>query len=42
MGDNIKMDLTKIGFGGVDWIRLAQVTVRWRAVVNTVTILRVP
>jgi hypothetical protein len=40
--DNIKMDLREIGFGDVDWIHLAQDRDRWRALVNTVTSLRVP
>jgi hypothetical protein len=40
--DNIKMDLREIGFGDVDWINLAQVSDRWRALVNTVMSLRVP
>jgi hypothetical protein len=40
--DNIKMDLGEIGFGDVDWIHLAQDGDRWRALVNTVTNLRVP
>jgi hypothetical protein len=40
--DNIKMDLREIGFGDVDWIHLAQDRDRWRAVVTTVTNLRVP
>jgi hypothetical protein len=40
--DNIKMDLREIGFGDVDWIRLAQDRDRWRALVNTVMNLRVP
>jgi hypothetical protein len=34
--DNIKMDLREIGFGDMDWIDLAQVRDRWRALVNTV------
>jgi hypothetical protein len=34
--DNIKMDLTEIGFDGANWIRLAQDRVQWRAFVNTV------
>jgi hypothetical protein len=34
--DNIKMDLREIGIDGVNWIRLAQDGIRWRAFVNTV------
>jgi len=40
--DNIKMDLQKMGCGGMDWIELAQDKHRWRALVNTVMNLRVP
>jgi hypothetical protein len=40
--DNVKMDLREIGFGDVDWIHWAQDRDRWRALVNTVTNLRVP
>jgi hypothetical protein len=40
--DNIKMDLGEIGWGGVDWIGLAQDRNRWRALVNSVMNLRVP
>jgi hypothetical protein len=40
--DNIKMDLLEIGWGGVDWIGLAQDRDRWRALVNSVLNLRVP
>jgi hypothetical protein len=40
--DNIEIDLREIGFGGVDWILLAQDRDRWQAVVNTVMNLRVP
>jgi hypothetical protein len=40
--DNIKMDLREIGFGGVDWIHLAQDRDTWRPLVKTVMNLRVP
>jgi hypothetical protein len=40
--DNIKMDLSEIRFGDVDWIHRAQDRDRWRALVNTVMNLRVP
>jgi hypothetical protein len=33
--DNIKMDLTEIGWDGVEWIDLAQDRDQWRALVNT-------
>jgi hypothetical protein len=40
--DNIKMDLREIGWGGVDWIDLAQVRDKRRAFVSTVMKLWVP
>jgi hypothetical protein len=40
--DNIKMDLSEIGLGDVDWIHWAQDRDRRRALVNTVMNLRVP
>jgi hypothetical protein len=39
--DGIKMDLRESGWGGVEWIHLAQDRDRWRAVVNAVMNLRV-
>jgi hypothetical protein len=38
---NIIMDLREIGWVGMDWIDLAQDMDQWRALVNTVIILRV-
>jgi hypothetical protein len=40
--DNIRMDRREIGWGGMDWIDLAQDRDQWRALVNTVMNLRVP
>jgi hypothetical protein len=40
--DNIKMDLQEMGWGGMDWIDMAQDRNRWRALVNAVMNLRVP
>jgi hypothetical protein len=40
--DNIKINLLEIGWGGVDWIGLAQDRDRWRALVNAVMNLQVP
>jgi hypothetical protein len=40
--DYIRMDLKEIGWGGMDWIDLAQDRDRWGAVVNTAMNLWVP
>jgi hypothetical protein len=40
--DNIKMDLQKVGSGGMDWIELAQDRDRWWALVIVVMNLWVP
>jgi hypothetical protein len=37
-----RIDLTRIGLKGVDWMQLAQDWSQWQAVVNTVINLRVP
>jgi hypothetical protein len=39
--NNVKMDLTEIGWGGMDWIDLAKDRDQWRALVNTVMNFRV-
>jgi hypothetical protein len=45
-GDNIKTNLTELGWDGVDWIDMAddmaQDRDQWRALVNTVLSFRVP
>jgi hypothetical protein len=40
--DNIKMDLSDIGWDGMDWIDLSQDRDQWRTYVHTVMNLRVP
>jgi hypothetical protein len=32
--DNIKMDLIEIGWGGMDWIHLAQDRDQWQSLIN--------
>jgi hypothetical protein len=39
--DNIKMDLREVGWG-MNWIDLAQVRDKWRALVNAIMNLLVP
>jgi hypothetical protein len=36
------MDLGEMGWGGMDWIVMAQDRNKWRALVNAVMRLRVP
>jgi hypothetical protein len=40
--DDIKMDLQKLGCGGLDWIELAQDSGKWRALLSTVKNFWVP
>jgi hypothetical protein len=40
--DNIKINLREIGWGGTDWIHLAQDGDQWQALVNMVMSLCVP
>jgi hypothetical protein len=40
--DNIRMDFAEMAWGDVDWISVAQDRERWRALVNSVSNLRVP
>jgi hypothetical protein len=40
--DNNKMDLLEIGWGGVDWIGLAQDRDKWEALINAVMTFLVP
>jgi hypothetical protein len=40
--DNIKIDLQKVGCGGMDWIKLAQDRERWQTLVTAVMNFWVP
>jgi hypothetical protein len=40
--NKIKKDIQEVGWGGMDWIDMAQDRDRWRAVVSAVMNLRVP
>jgi hypothetical protein len=40
--DNNEKDLKEIGWGGMDWIDLAQDRDKWLVLVNTVMNFRVP
>jgi hypothetical protein len=40
--EDIKMDLREVGWGGRDWIDLAQNRDQWRALVNTIINVRFP
>jgi hypothetical protein len=40
--DNIKEDLQEVGWGGIDWIDMAQDWDKWRALVSAVMNLQVP
>jgi len=40
--DNIKMDLQEVGYGGMDWIGLAENRDSWWALVNAAMNIRFP
>jgi hypothetical protein len=40
--DNIEVDLGEVGWGGANWISLAQDRDKWRALGNGVMTFRVP
>jgi hypothetical protein len=39
--NDIRLDIQEVGYGSMDWIGLAQVRGRWRAIVNAVMNFRV-
>jgi hypothetical protein len=41
-GCYFKMNIQEVGYGVMDWIELAQVRARWRALMNAVMNLQVP
>ena len=40
--ENVTMDIQEVRCGGIDWIKLAQDTERWQALVNAAMNLRIP
>jgi hypothetical protein len=40
--DTIRMDVVEVGWGDLDWIRMAQDRDRWRDLVNSALNLRLP
>ena len=42
MEDNTRKDLQEVGWGGMDWIAVAQKKDRWRALVNAALNHRFP
>jgi hypothetical protein len=40
--DNIRMDLLEIGWGGMNWIDLAQNKDKWKELVNAIMNCQVP
>jgi hypothetical protein len=42
LGDNIKMDLQKVGWRGMDWIDLTEDRDRWLELANAVMNFQVP